>query len=150
MIAGLADRARGRGEPGGNRTPIWHRLDISSLLQGASSDLFSWFMKSFFGDGGEGVSSQISDVMSVSTSDPKYFCPSCTFWSRDQPLWLSDILFCLTFRYQVVWLLSQDLERLYAIQYEDSRGILLQLCGGKKRKKGSFYASVWPLNLLYL
>lgn len=52
MIAGLADRARGRGEPGGNRTPIWHRLDISSLCQGARSGLFSWFMKSFLGSGG--------------------------------------------------------------------------------------------------
>lgn len=52
MIAGLADRARGRGEPGGNRTPIWHRLDISNLRQGARSGLFSWFMKSFLGGGG--------------------------------------------------------------------------------------------------
>lgn len=91
--------------------------------------------------------SHLSDFLCIfcsSTSNPRYIWSSHTLWRYDKPLQLLKILFCLTFLYQVDWILSQDLGRLYTRKTgEHNRGILHQLCGRKKRRKGSLTYSTF-------
>ena len=145
MIAGLA----GRTEQGERLVESLAEPGPSAPKGGVSPASFKEPGLAFPpGTGSLFFRSQISNAVSTPTSNPKCFWPSHNFWSQDQPLWLSNILFSLIFGYQEVWSLSQDFESLYWKRKKKEREIICRNYVERKRDKKGFYVSVWSLNLV--